>query len=102
MHLQSPHRPVPLTDVVEWLKELGYAVEGVSLEEWTKRISASNEQLSSGWPSFQKYFEAYSWLEMDSKNLQAALKGSSIECPVFDKDLLAKWFPVTANGQKSL
>jgi amino acid adenylation domain-containing protein/thioester reductase-like protein len=102
MHLQSPHKPVALAEVVAWLKEMGKAIEGVTREEWMERISTTNEQLSSGWISFEKYFEAYSWLEMDSNNLQHALKGSSVECPAFDKDLLEKWFPATPVSQKQV
>eukprot|EP00529_Nitzschia_sp_RCC80_P008612 CAMPEP_0113494810 /NCGR_PEP_ID=MMETSP0014_2-20120614/29294_1 /TAXON_ID=2857 /ORGANISM="Nitzschia sp." /LENGTH=1147 /DNA_ID=CAMNT_0000388705 /DNA_START=150 /DNA_END=3593 /DNA_ORIENTATION=+ /assembly_acc=CAM_ASM_000159 len=102
MHLQSPHKPVPLTDAVAWLKDLGYEIEAVSREEWMERISTTNEQLASGWLSFEKYFTAYSWMEMDSNNLQHALKGSSVECPAFNKDLLEKWFPVVAISEKSV
>jgi len=98
MHLQSPHKPVPLKDVVMWLNQErkttgATAIESVTRAEWMERIATSNEKLSSGWLSFEKYFEAYTWLEMDSENLQQALKGSAVECPSFDISLLRKWFP---------
>mmetsp|Transcript_7172 Transcript_7172/g.15303 ORF Transcript_7172/g.15303 Transcript_7172/m.15303 type:complete len:1140 (+) Transcript_7172:145-3564(+) len=96
LHLQSPHKPVPLEKVVEWLnkeRSTSTPIESVSRAEWMKRIDTTNEKLSSGWLSFEKYFEAYTWLELDSNNLQQALKGSSIECPDFDIALLEKWFP---------
>jgi thioester reductase-like protein len=97
VHLQNPQKPVALKDVVAWLKEeLGYSIESVTREEWIKRIATTNEQLSSGWLSFEKYFEAYTWLEMDSDNLQLALEDSSVSCPKFDKTLLEKWFPSMA------
>jgi thioester reductase-like protein len=101
MHLQSPHKPVPLQKVVEWLNNerkttMGAtAIESVTRAEWMERIATTNEKLSSGWLSFEKYFEAYTWLEMDSDNLQQALKGSSVECPSFDISLLKKWFPTS-------
>ena len=100
MHLQTPQKPVPLKEVIEWLnnerKQTGAkAIELVTRSEWMERIATTNEKLSSGWLSFEKYFEAYTWLEMDSDNLQQALKGSSVECPVFDLSLLKKWFPTS-------
>jgi len=94
MHLQSPHKPVSLKDVVQWLNEdMGYSIESVTRDEWIKRIATLDEQLSSGWVSFEKYFEAYTWLEMTSDNLQLALEDSNVSCPKFDKSLLEKWFP---------
>ena len=94
MHLQSPHKPVPLEKVVDWLNDqLGHSIKPVTRDEWMERISTTNEKLSSGWLSFEKYFEAYSWLEMDSNNLQQALKDSAVKCPDFDVELLKKWFP---------
>jgi amino acid adenylation domain-containing protein/thioester reductase-like protein len=94
MHLQSPHKPVPLKKVVDWLNDqLGHSIKPVTRDEWMERISTTNEKLSSGWLSFEKYFEAYSWLEMDSDNLQQALKDSAVKCPDFDVELLKKWFP---------
>ena len=94
MHLQSPHKPVQLKTVVNWLNDrTGLSITPVTREEWIQRISTTNQRLSSGWLSFEKYFEAYSWLEMDSDNLKQALKGSSVNCPNFDADLLEKWFP---------
>lgn len=100
MHLQSPYKPVSLEKVVEWLnnerKEMGgKVIESVTRAEWMERIATTNEKLSSGWLSFEKYFEAYTWMEMDSVNLQQALKGSSVECPSFDISLLKKWFPTS-------
>jgi amino acid adenylation domain-containing protein/thioester reductase-like protein len=101
MHLQSPHKPVPLKEVVEWLNNErkttagAPAIESVTRAEWIERIATTNEKLSSGWLSFEKYFEAYTWLEMGSDNLQQALKGSSVECPNFDISLLKKWFPTS-------
>ena len=95
MHLQSPHKPVQLKKVVDWLNDrMGQSITPVTREEWIQRISTTNERLSSGWLSFEKYFEAYTWLEMDSDNLQQALKGSSVKCPDVDVDLLEKWFPM--------
>jgi len=100
LHLQSPHKPVPLGTVVEWLNSKrggeSQPIEPVTRAEWMERISASNEKLSSGWLSFEKYFEAYTWLELDSDNLQQALEGSSIQCPDFDGALLEKWFPTSS------
>lgn len=98
MHLQSPQKPVPLKNVVEWLnkerKSSGApAIESVTRADWMERIAATNEKLSSGWLSFEKYFEAYTWLEMDSDNLKQALRGTSVSCPTFDLSLLKKWFP---------
>jgi len=96
MHLQTPQAPVPLKDVVAWLNEEGEKViESVTRSEWMERIATSHEKLSSGWLSFEKYFEAYTWLVLDSDNLQQALKGSSVECPSFDVSLLKKWFPTS-------
>lgn len=101
LHLQSPHKPVSLKDVVQWLNDMGYSLESVTRDEWMNRIAASNEQLASGWVSFEKYFEAYSWLEMDSDNLQMALEETSVSCPLFDKNLLEKWFPRKAGVASS-
>ncbi|VEU33646.1 unnamed protein product [Pseudo-nitzschia multistriata] len=98
IHLQSPNKPVGLDKVVEWLnqRDTSKPIESVTRAEWMKRIATTNEKLSSGWLSFEKYFLAYTWLEMDSDNLQRALKDSSIECPDFDTDLLEKWFPTSS------
>jgi amino acid adenylation domain-containing protein/thioester reductase-like protein len=94
MHLQSPHKQVTLKNVVDWLNDqLGHSIKPVTRDEWMERISTTNEKLSSGWLSFEKYFEAYSWLEMDSNNLQQALKDTPVKCPDFDVELLKKWFP---------
>jgi thioester reductase-like protein len=93
MHLQSPHKPVPLKDVVDWLNNgLGYSIKPVTRSEWMETIASTNERLSSGWISFEKYFEAYTWMEMDSDNIQLALEDSSVTCPKFDQSLLEKWF----------
>jgi thioester reductase-like protein len=94
MHLQSPHKPVPLKDVVDWLNDgMGYTIKSVTRNDWIQAIQTKNERLASGWVSFEKYFEAYTWLEMDSDNLQMALEDSSVTCPEFNKSLLEKWFP---------
>jgi len=98
MHLQNPQKPVSLKKVVEWLnnerKSTGAKeIESVTRSEWMERIASTNQKLSSGWLSFEKYFEAYTWLEMGSDNLQQALNGTSVECPSFDVSLLKKWFP---------
>jgi thioester reductase-like protein len=99
IHLQSPHKPVALKDIVQWLNEdMGYSLEEVTREEWMNRIAKTNEQLSSGWVSFEKYFEAYTWLEMDSDNLQLALEETGVSCPPFDKNLLEKWFPKASSS----
>ncbi|KAG7358594.1 amino acid adenylation enzyme/thioester reductase family protein [Nitzschia inconspicua] len=99
LHLQSPHKPVALKNVVQWLNEdMGYSLEPVTREEWVNRIAQSNEQLAIGWVSFEKYFEAYTWLEMDSDNLQLALEDTLVDCPPFDKNLLEKWFPKAASN----
>jgi thioester reductase-like protein len=37
-HLQSPQTPVALAQVAEWLCGMGYAMEGVTRDEWIKRI----------------------------------------------------------------
>ena len=100
IHLQSPHKPVALKKVVEWLnserRSMGVSqIESVTRAEWMERIALTNLKLSSGWLSFEKYFEACMWLEMDSDNLQQALKGSFIECPNFDITLLKKWFQMS-------
>jgi len=99
MHLQSPHKPVPLKNIVDLLNDqLGYCIKSVTRDEWMQRISTTSEQLFSGWLSFEKYFEAYTWLEMDSDNLQQALKNSKVKCPDFDIQLLKKWFPYKNNA----
>ena len=99
MHLQTPQKPVPLKIVVDWLNNerklssVAPVIESVTRAEWMERIATTNEKLSSGWLSFEKYFEAYTWLEMDSDNLQQALRGTPVSCPTFDVSLLKKWFP---------
>mmetsp|Transcript_36781 Transcript_36781/g.41084 ORF Transcript_36781/g.41084 Transcript_36781/m.41084 type:complete len:1150 (-) Transcript_36781:78-3527(-) len=99
MHLQSPHKPVPLKNIVDLLNDqLGYCIKSVTRDEWMQRISTTSEQLFSGWLSFEKYFEAYTWLEMDSDNLQQALKNSTVKCPDFDIQLLNKWFSCKNNA----
>jgi thioester reductase-like protein len=70
-HLQSPQTPVALAQVEKWLRGMGYAMEGVTRDEWIKRIE-DNEKLSSGWLSFEKYFEASTWLQFGSGHLQQA------------------------------
>jgi hypothetical protein len=46
-HLQSPQTPVVLAQVAKWLRGMGYTMEGVTRDEWIKRIE-DNEKLSSG------------------------------------------------------
>mmetsp|Transcript_3298 Transcript_3298/g.8829 ORF Transcript_3298/g.8829 Transcript_3298/m.8829 type:complete len:1112 (-) Transcript_3298:68-3403(-) len=101
MHLQTPQKPVPLKDVVDWLNKerksssAAPVIESVTRADWMERIATTNEKLSSGWLSFEKYFEAYTWLEMESDNLQEALRGTPVSCPEFDISLLKKWFPTS-------
>jgi thioester reductase-like protein len=90
-HLQSPQTPVALAQVAEWLRGMGYAMEGVTRDEWIKRIE-DNEKLSSGWLSFEKYFEASTWLQFGSDRLQQAC-GDELTCPTLDTQLLERWFP---------
>lgn len=97
MHLQSPQKPVSLTQVVAWLNGMGHSIKAVTRDEWLECIATTNERLSTGWESFEKYFEAYTWLEMDSDNLQQALKGTLVTCQALDETLLEKWFPKTTS-----
>jgi amino acid adenylation domain-containing protein/thioester reductase-like protein len=90
-HLQSPQTPVALAQVAEWLRGMGYAMEGVTRDEWIKRIEG-DEKLSSGWLSFEKYFEASTWLQFGSDRLQQAC-GDELTCPTLDTQLLERWFP---------
>ena len=97
VHLQTPQKPVMLKEVIEWLNKEreqtgSKAIESVTRAEWMELIATSHEKLSSGWLSFEKYFEAYTWLELGSDNLQQALQGS-VKCPDLDVSLLKKWFP---------
>ena len=94
MHLQSPQEPVALSQVVDWLKENNHNVEGVTRELFMERIASNPKlvKLSSGWLSFEKYFEASTWLQYGSDHLQQALP-ESVSCHQLDKSLLAKWFP---------
>lgn len=93
-HLQSPQKPAPLTEVVQWLREIGHDLEAVSREEWISRLEKDKrtEKLSSAWLAFEKYFEASTWLQYGSDNLQHAC-GVDIQCPDLNSQLLAKWFP---------
>jgi amino acid adenylation domain-containing protein/thioester reductase-like protein len=93
MHLQSPQKPVLLKQIVEWLNEVGHSIKAVSRKEWIECIANTDEKLASGWDSFEKYFDAYAWLEMDSTNLQQALKDTTVKCATLDANPLAKWFP---------
>lgn len=93
LHLQTPQEPVALPSVVTWLREMGYEIEGVSRDEWMKRIEESSPKLASGWLSFEKYFESSTWLQFGSDNLQQALEGTSVTCPQLDAELLKTWFP---------
>ena len=102
MHLQSPHKPPSLGELVSHLRSIGH--------EWVTRLqqAASKErasavdtspiqQLESGFEAFEKYFQASQWLRFDSKNLMHGLRGSNVACPALDQELLAKWFPATKN-----
>jgi thioester reductase-like protein len=92
LHLQNPQAPVPLQKVVEWLRHMGYQIESVTREVWMQRI-ANNAKLASGWLSFEKYFEASTWLHFGSDHLQQAIP-QTMKCPELNQELLAKWFPV--------
>jgi hypothetical protein len=37
-HLQSPQIPVVLAQVAEWLRDVGYGMEGETRDEWIKRM----------------------------------------------------------------
>eukprot|EP00525_Craspedostauros_australis_P014119 CAMPEP_0198116628 /NCGR_PEP_ID=MMETSP1442-20131203/13644_1 /TAXON_ID= /ORGANISM="Craspedostauros australis, Strain CCMP3328" /LENGTH=153 /DNA_ID=CAMNT_0043774501 /DNA_START=1 /DNA_END=462 /DNA_ORIENTATION=+ len=105
MHLQNSAAPVPLSQIVEWLKEIGYGdLEPVTTTEWMNRVrsmaaKATREggdifqRVESGWEAFEMYFTASSWLHYDSRNLTHALKGTGLECPALSPELLRKWFP---------
>jgi hypothetical protein len=54
---------------------------------------ANNAKLASGWLSFEKYFEASTWLHFGSDHLQQAIP-QAMKCPELNQELLAKWFPV--------
>ena len=95
-HLQSPQDPVSLEKVLELLQEIGHGpFEAVTRDEWMKRIAAASgcQKLSSGWLSFEKYFSAYAWLQLDQSNLGKALP-PSMKCTPLDATMLKKWFPV--------
>ena len=91
-NLQSPQKPVPLGQVVETLRSMGYTIDAVTRNEWMTRI-AKNEKLASGWLSFEPYFEASTWLQYGSDNLQQALQDSPLKCPDLNQELLETWFP---------
>lgn len=93
-HLQTPQKPMALQEIVDLLRHIGYTVEGVTRDEFVQRLSQDSRtaQLASGWPTFEPYFTASTWLQYGCDNLQFACS-DVLSCPTVDATLLAKWFP---------
>eukprot|EP00934_Nitzschia_sp_Nitz4_P001632 Nitzschia sp. Nitz4//scaffold259_size27336//7912//11118//NITZ4_008191-RA/size27336-processed-gene-0.18-mRNA-1//-1//CDS//3329544504//1632//frame0 len=93
-HLQSSQEPIPLARIVDWLREGGHEIEAVNTEEWVQRLEGSEKtaKLASGWPAFEKYFTASTWLQFGNDNLQQACHGE-IPFPELDQQLMLHWFP---------
>ena len=110
LHLQTPHKPVSLSQVTSWLIDIGHTLESVTKHEFQSRLTtACNQeraagvstsvlqQLESGFDAFDAYFQSSTWLHFGCDNLQQALQGSGIACPPMSPELLARWFPVKDN-----
>lgn len=93
-HLQTPQKPVALIEIVEMLENVGYQLDAVTRDEFVERLAKDSrvEQLASGWPTFEPYFVASTWLQYGCDNLQFACS-DAVQCPPVDETLLSKWFP---------
>ena len=99
-NVQNPQKPVALAEVVNILRKLGHDIESVSRQQFAARLEDNprTAQLANGWPTFEPYFVASTWLQYGSANLQFACTTSTtgsdaIQCPALDETLLARWFP---------
>ncbi|MGQ4647803.1 thioester reductase domain-containing protein [Lyngbya aestuarii] len=104
-HLQHP-QPLPLNQVVEWLKEGGYSIEHVTYEAWQKHLKASMRSEESAlyklrpflferWTEEQltipeMYFQSRRPKLSCQKTLKA-LAGSSIVCPPLEPELFSNY-----------
>ena len=104
-HLQHPN-PIPLSDLVGWVQELGYSVRLVSYSQWQEEL---NQHLSS--PDHPLYrlrpFLLQRWSEeqvtipdlylqsrrpiISCQQTLKALANSSISCPSLDATLLSNY-----------
>ncbi|NES01017.1 MAG: NAD-dependent epimerase/dehydratase family protein, partial [Symploca sp. SIO1B1] len=88
-HLINPES-VPLKDIFNWVRSLGYDLEEIDYNDWrSELIDAPDNPL---YPYLAKFPESLSGtkekIEYDRSNLVEGLKGSDIELPEVNRDLL--------------
>ncbi len=95
-HLVGP-RAVPWTDLVAWIRDLGYPLEELPYAEWrsvlVERAEATGNALAPLLPLFVGH-EDTDWLHLptyDEARTACALEGTGIACPPVDEALVRRY-----------
>jgi len=101
-HLANPNT-VPWNTLVDWLVELGFEIKKIEYETWMPLLvgdagRSSDNAMAPLVPILQASIaQAGLWtaggasLRFSTANTDAGLAGSGVECPKFDRELLAKY-----------
>jgi amino acid adenylation domain-containing protein/thioester reductase-like protein len=103
-HLVNP-QPLPLSEMVNYMRSLGYAIDRVSDAQWRSQLlNAGNSPDNALYPLLSIFSEEVSDLDSDSQsqdssiqqfdcqNTLTGLAGTSIVCPPIDTKLLSTYF----------
>jgi thioester reductase-like protein len=103
-HLVNP-RSLPLREMVNYMRSLGYPIEGVSYNQWRSQLlNAGNSPDNALYPLLSIFSEEVSDRASDSQsqdssiqhfdcqNTLTGLAGTSIVCPTIDTNLLSTYF----------
>jgi len=95
-HLVGP-RPVAWSEVVEWIRRLGYRIAELPYAEWRavvmERAVATGNALAPLLPLFVEHVTT-EWLHLpvyDDARTKTALAGTGIECPAVDAALMRRY-----------
>jgi thioester reductase-like protein len=100
-HLANPNA-VAWNTVVDWLVELGFDIKRLDIETWKPMLSgdagrSSDNALAPLAPLMEArigqvgMWSAGTSLRFCTENTDAGLAGTGVECPKFDRELLAKY-----------
>jgi thioester reductase-like protein len=100
-HLVNPH-PMPVSDLVNWFRSVGYALEQVSYDKWRAELIDHAERSSENalhplLPLFSEEIPSQEETELqepqfDCQNTLDGLAGTDIVCPPVDTELLGTYF----------
>lgn len=99
-HLANP-RPVPVRELITWIRSLGYRLQSLPYEHWrTRMIALTGRSRETAWYSLGpllslKVSEEASWVErvpaFDCRHALDGLAGTSIVCSPVDAETFTRY-----------